>query len=211
MKLLNQGQYHAAGVLFMLAGCVAILFSLTVLNNLGNEGEKKQEKREISFQVKAPVKPKKTPQTKPRQRKQPRSAPRPLPSVDLDTDLAGLDLGLEDFGQDTNQVDESLLGDMNNVVMTSNMVDVAPKPKILAPLEYPARARARELEGYVVLSLLIDVEGRVEMVKVLEADPEGVFDQAAINTVRRWIFEPARYKGQPVSSWANQTIRFELG
>jgi len=50
-----------------------------------------------------------------------------------------------------------------------------------------------------------------EKTRVIEAEPVGVFEEKALQTVRGWIFEPARFKGDVVESWANQTIRFELG
>ncbi|MEA2098888.1 MAG: energy transducer TonB, partial [Campylobacterota bacterium] len=40
------------------------------------------------------------------------------------------------------------------------------------------------------------------------SNPEGVFDNTAINGVRGWRFTPAKYKGNPVKVWAKQKISF---
>jgi TonB family protein len=47
-------------------------------------------------------------------------------------------------------------------------------------------------------------------VKVLDASPRGVFEEVAAEAIRTWEFEPGVYKGESVSGWVTQTIRFEL-
>ena len=56
---------------------------------------------------------------------------------------------------------------------------------------YPPMARARGLEGVVVLRAIVDREGRVEeAVTVVTSAP--TFDEAAVAAVRRWRFQPGR-------------------
>ncbi|MDZ7829414.1 MAG: TonB family protein [Halofilum sp. (in: g-proteobacteria)] len=38
-----------------------------------------------------------------------------------------------------------------------------------------------------------------------------MFEREALESVRNWQFEPARYQGQRVRVWARQKIRFDLG
>ncbi len=168
--------------------------------------------QQTTFEVRQP------PKTKPRkkvEKKRPRrsrTAPPPAPILHLDSGLSGLDFSLPAFSLDAmGEIDQSLLGDTGNVVMTSDIVDQPPRVRQRTPLDYPPRARTKEIEGYVVLSLLIDETGRVKTVKVIDASPRGIFEEAAIRSVRRWLFQPARYAGKNVQSWANQTIRFEQG
>lgn len=135
-----------------------------------------------------------------------------LSSSILNSDIAGIDLGLGAFMPESmTGVDERVLGDMNNVVLDGELVDVAPRLKHQVPVVYPSRAKARDIEGYVVLGLLINKEGKVKNVRIIEAEPSGIFEKPAVRTVKSWLFEPAKYKGEAVESWANQTIRFELG
>jgi len=97
------------------------------------------------------------------------------------------------------------------MVMTEEAVDNPPRPLVRTTPPYPPRARQKGISGRVALSLLIDTEGLVEKVKLLEASPEGVFEQAAMDSVRQWRFEPATYKGQRVKVWVRQVLYFELG
>jgi len=58
--------------------------------------------------------------------------------------------------------------------------------------------------------LLIGPTGNVEKVKVIEAQPAGVFDDVATAGVQTWKFEPASYRGENVRVWATQRVRFDL-
>jgi len=199
------------GSFTMLIGASVAMMSFSFLNNPLQEKEIKSSKQTISFDVKRELtKPKTVPK-----RQKPKSKPAKSitpPAAALDLVLGGIDVGLSHFNaSEFGEVDDGLLGDMNNVVMTSDMVDVAPRARFKSVMEYPARAKAKEVEGFVTLSLLINTEGKVETVKIIESEPAGTFDNSVLRTIKTWIFEPARYKGEPVQTWANQTIRFELG
>ncbi|MDP3302203.1 MAG: energy transducer TonB [Sulfuricurvum sp.] len=87
-------------------------------------------------------------------------------------------------------------------------VDTSPKVLTRTEMEYPSNAAKEGLHGYVVVNVLIDTDGNVEMVKVLESQPSGVFDDAAMRGVKDWKFTPAMSKGKPVKMWAKQKIKF---
>lgn len=144
----------------------------------------------------------------PPKRRSQRSAPTPL--VGLDSGLAGLNFGLPQFDANELELGSGLLGEDRDVVMTDDSVDVAPRPLLQTPMQYPPRAKAGGITGYVILSLLIGPTGQVEKVKVLEAQPAGVFDDVATAGVQGWKFEPASYKGEAVRVWATQKVRFDL-
>lgn len=81
------------------------------------------------------------------------------------------------------------------------IVDVAPV--------YPVLARSSHVEGVVILDATIDSEGRVADVRVLRSVT--LLDQAALEAVRRWQFEPARLNGQAIPVVMTITVRFALG
>jgi len=87
---------------------------------------------------------------------------------------------------------------------------VPAKPKSRPRPRYPRLAQRKGIEGHVTLRLRIDATGRVEDVVVVEGEPPGVFDDAAMQTARRYRFTPARRGGEAVASTLQQTIRFEL-
>jgi periplasmic protein TonB len=159
----------------------------------------KREKPPAAEPVRRPEPPRRPPQ---------RSAPAPI--VGLDSGLSGLDFGLPGFDANELGLGNDILGDSSDVVMTDDTVDVAPRPIMQTPMAYPARARAQGVTGYVLLSVLIGPTGQVERVKVLEAQPAGVFDDVAVAGVQTWKFEPASYRGENVRVWATQRVRFDL-
>lgn len=78
------------------------------------------------------------------------------------------------------------------------------------PPRYPAGARRDGVTGVVTLAIEVDTGGHILAVRVVESEPAGVFDAAAVESVRAWRFEPATRDGVPVTTWVRQTIRFTL-
>jgi len=74
---------------------------------------------------------------------------------------------------------------------------------------YPALARRLGKEGRVVLKLLIDQNGKLQRVDVVESAPYG-FTEAAIEAARQSTYVPAKQNDVPVSSLAILPIRFRL-
>jgi protein TonB len=85
-------------------------------------------------------------------------------------------------------------------------------PQVLAgPLpRYPAELETRQVEGVVVLKMLIDATGSVSSVQVLHSEPPGLFEEAATRAAQRWRFRPAEHQGTRVPVWVRQTLRFTL-
>ncbi len=197
----------------MLLGTALVLSTVILINNKRIKDDKNTDKvgTEIKFNRKKP----KNKQVVKRQRPKPkpkkaRRAP-PAPILGLNSSLTGVDLALPEFSLDgLNELDSDILGNASGVVMTDDMVDASPKAVYQAPANYPARARAKGEEGYVVFSLLIGITGEIEQMKIIDSNPEGVFDDAATQSMQSWKFEPAQYQGKPVKTWAKQRIRFDL-
>jgi periplasmic protein TonB len=94
-----------------------------------------------------------------------------------------------------------------------NAEDLDEPPQVLAkiPPLYPYRAKRMEIEGFVKVKFLVDEKGAVSRMTVLEAEPEGMFEESVMKILPSWKFSPGRVLGDPVSSWVVTTIRFELG
>ncbi len=86
---------------------------------------------------------------------------------------------------------------------------VTPPRKVSGPsAEYPERAKRQKLEGTVAISLLVDENGVPQDFKIIEsAGP--VLDDAVLNAVKKWRFEPATKDGVRVKiRWlVRQTYR----
>jgi len=83
-------------------------------------------------------------------------------------------------------------------------------PLVDIPPEYPRRAQAAGIEGQVTLQFTVNADGRVENIRILSAEPPGVFDRAARRAVSRWRFAPRRENGVAVSREVSKTMNFRL-
>jgi protein TonB len=84
-------------------------------------------------------------------------------------------------------------------------------PSTRAHPDYPDIARKARVTGSVLLLIVIDKEGRVGSIEVLQApDARFGFELAAIEAVKRWRYRPARLGGRPVAVQASVRIEFTL-
>ncbi len=200
-------------VLWMIGGSSLVFALLVIMNEYIDSPENNDGGQTASFSVERPPPPKPPERKKrkrpKRKRRKSRAAKAPAPL--LSASLGGLAIDLPEFdASDLGSLSDSLLGNMDNVVMTENAVDDPPRPLEQTPIAYPKRARAEGVTGYVTVSLLIGPSGEVERSKVLEADPPGVFEETTLQALGSWRFSPAMYQGRPVKVWARKTFRFEL-
>ena len=196
----------------MLFGLVLVFGLVVLMNHFMGKIEKSppQEVTEISITKEIKQEPKKEIK-KIEPKKQVTRPQAPTPFKGLDTALSGIDLGL--LGLDSGQggdLDDRLLGKTGNAVMTADLVDIPPKPITRGSFKYPPTAKKNGIKGYVVLSVLVETDGSVNQVQVLESSPSGIFDTAALQGIRSWHFEPAKYKGDTVRVKKKKKIRFDL-
>jgi protein TonB len=78
------------------------------------------------------------------------------------------------------------------------------------PPVYPFRAKQRNIQGWVKVRFVVTTQGTVERATIVEAQPPGVFDHSVIRCVTGWRFRPGTIEGQPVNTWAETIIKFEL-
>ncbi|AWB10728.1 MAG TPA: energy transducer TonB [Thermodesulfobium narugense] len=99
----------------------------------------------------------------------------------------------------------------SNNKIYSKTFDSSDGPKFIKRVipEYPLREKRLGIEGKVVLELLIDENGRLISVRVLNSTNDD-FAQAAINAVKQSTFRAAIENGAFVKSRAILPIRFVL-
>jgi len=73
---------------------------------------------------------------------------------------------------------------------------------------YPDIAREAQLEGDVLLRVLVGKDGRVLDVHVDASVP--MLDLAAIEAARQWVFKPAFANNHSVAVWITRRVRFRL-
>ncbi|MCM2257119.1 MAG: energy transducer TonB [Vicinamibacteria bacterium] len=77
----------------------------------------------------------------------------------------------------------------------------------VAPV-YPDIAKQARVQGIVILEATVDARGHVSDVRVLRGIP--LLDQAAIDAVRQWRYQPTLMNGIPVPVILTVTVNFKL-
>jgi len=81
----------------------------------------------------------------------------------------------------------------------ADQLDVRPLIMTRVMPQYPADI-VSGVQGRVVLRLLISADGTLDSVQVADAEPRGVFDQAALEAFSSARFTPGKKNGQAVPS-----------
>ena len=81
--------------------------------------------------------------------------------------------------------------------------------KYVAP-SFPTSARQRGLSGWVDVQLLVKSDGSVSDVIITGAEPVGVFEQAAVDAVRKWRYKPVERDGHAIDQRARLRMKFAL-
>jgi TonB family protein len=77
--------------------------------------------------------------------------------------------------------------------------------------DYPEPARQARLQGNVILEAIIRADGTVGEISVLRCtQPHAGFEEAAIDAVRQWLYEPATQNGRPVDVYFTVVVEFQL-
>jgi protein TonB len=75
---------------------------------------------------------------------------------------------------------------------------------------YPSSALRQGIQGTTMLKVHVLVDGRVGDVVVQQSAGHPDLDQAAVDAVRRWRFEPARRGSDPVAMWVLLPVEFQI-
>ncbi|MBS41474.1 MAG: hypothetical protein CMM83_07145 [Rhodospirillales bacterium] len=86
---------------------------------------------------------------------------------------------------------------------------IDPKVKNLWP-KYPSRARRRGQEGTLILRITVSDNGKPFSIKVIKTSGHQILDQAAINAIWNWQFQPAQKRGLAVKASIDLPVVFQL-
>jgi protein TonB len=140
--------------------------------------------------------------------------PAPREKLDVTPDLFEPELaggfGAFDPGVaiDIGRLAETGIGE--KLVFESYELDQAPSAVVRVPPLYPYAAREKGIEGAVQVRMLVNPDGSVGQVQILDARPRGVFEDAVKRTVPLWRFSAGKIDGRPVTAWVVTTVHFNL-
>jgi serine/threonine-protein kinase len=110
--------------------------------------------------------------------------------------------------------EEEISGDINSekedFVKGALIISNMEAPRLIKRIDpiYPEIARQARVEGMVLLNTRVDKQGNVEAVRVLRAIP--LLDQAAIDAVKEWKYEPMIVDGKAIPVIFTVWTRFNL-
>ena len=83
------------------------------------------------------------------------------------------------------------------------------RTRYVAPT-FPIEARERGIDGWVDLHFVVGTDGAVSDIAVVGAQPAGMFEQAALDAVGHWHYQPVVRGGRAVSQRAQVRLRFTV-
>lgn len=80
------------------------------------------------------------------------------------------------------------------------------RPIVRVQPAYPAQAAREGIEGWVKLVFDVAVDGSVEHIQVLDAEPRRMFDRAARKALAKWKYKPSVINGHAQSQTGLQVV-----
>lgn len=142
---------------------------------------------------------------KPKKPPQPEEPPPQMETPQMDSPSPDAEASGMDFAADV-ATDVSLDGGLG---LESGDGEYLPIVKV-APV-YPRRALQRGIEGFVIVEFTVNTIGAVKEPFVVEAQPEGIFDQAALDAAKKFKYKPRVVNGEATEvSGVQNRITFKI-
>ena len=131
-----------------------------------------------------------TKKRKPKKPQKPEDEPPPIEQPPMESQDLVADIGQIGFSADV-AADTNL---SSGLALESGDGEYLPIVKV-API-YPRRALSRGIEGYVIVEFVVTKNGSVRDPIVVDAQPQGIFDQAAKEAALKFKYKPRVIDGQ---------------
>jgi protein TonB len=142
---------------------------------------------------------------KPQKPDKPKEPPPPMVAPQMQQNNPNSEALSSSFAADI-QIDAGLSGGLS---LDSGDGDYLPIIKV-API-YPRRAQARGIAGYVIVEFTVTKNGSVKDPVVVEANPESLFDRAAMDAVLKFKYKPRVVDGEAMAvAGVQNKITFQI-
>ncbi|HCA77067.1 MAG: TonB family protein [Pseudomonadota bacterium] len=143
---------------------------------------------------------------KPRKPPKPEEQPPQMDTPQMDSPSPDADSSGLAFAAD---VGDSMALEGGGLALEGGDGEYLPIVKV-APV-YPRRALQRGIEGFVIVEFTVTKQGAVKDVAVVEANPEGIFEQAAMDAALKFKYKPRVVNGEPAEvSGVQNRITFQI-
>jgi len=142
---------------------------------------------------------------KPQKPPKPKEPPPPMDSPQMQSSDPNASASNFDFGANV-EADVNLSG---GLALESSDGEYLPIVKV-APV-YPRRALSRGIEGYVIVEFTVTKQGTVRDHVVVRAEPESLFDRAAMDAALKFKYKPRVVNGEAVEvAGVQNKISFQI-
>lgn len=142
---------------------------------------------------------------KPKKPPKPQEPPPPMDTPQMSTPNPNANAVATNFAADV-QADVGIQGGLS---LDSGDGEYLPIVKV-AP-NYPRRAAQRGIEGFVIVEFTVTKIGTVSNPVVVRAEPEGIFNKAALAAASKFKYKPRVVNGEPTEvSGVQNRITFKL-
>lgn len=143
---------------------------------------------------------------KPRKPPKPEEQPPQMDTPQMDSPSPDADSSGLAFAAD---VGDSMALEGGGLALEGGDGEYLPIVKV-APV-YPRRALQRGIEGFVIVEFTVTKQGAVKDVVVVEANPEGIFEQAAMDAALKFKYKPRVVNGEAAEvSGVQNRITFQI-
>ncbi|MCK5354805.1 MAG: energy transducer TonB [Methyloprofundus sp.] len=160
----------------------------------------------LKRETKTQIKDRKHPEPPPPKKRPP--PPKPMAQNNVvknnipDIDMPNIDIPLQ-----SNRFRGSLI---NGITVGQGSISTNIMPLVRIPPRYPMRAASRRIEGWVKIEFTITETGTVKDAVVIESQPSGTFDRAALRAIAKWKFKAKIIDGEAFEQRAIQVMEFNL-
>ena len=170
-------------------------------------------------QTERPKIARKPPQRKPERKPKPQAEPQPpLPpaneapgTADATSAAPGGGIAGGISGGTAGGVVGGTIGGQGRTLYRADEVASPPEPIAQTIPKYPPLARARGIEGLVVVEAVVDQQGFIEASRLRVVESVSMLDEAAVDALKKWRFKPGRDRhGDAVRVLVQVPIRFRL-
>ncbi|HSV26864.1 MAG TPA: energy transducer TonB [Sedimentisphaerales bacterium] len=158
--------------------------------------------------------PQMEPEEEPEQEEQPPELMEEMPLLDLSQLELALNVGPGDglvSGDFTVNLQTFGASDSSDVDALFSIADLDQKPRVISqPGPTLTAAMRRKAPGKVYIAFVVDHDGRVTD-PIVQRSSDPVFEQAALNSVKQWKFEPGKRNGMAVRFRMRVPMTFPQG
>lgn len=119
------------------------------------------------------------------------------------------EIGVDESG--TASIDREIASAQSNASRANEVVTASALSRTrYSPPAYPDNAMDKGTEGFVDIIFTVHSDGSVGDVTVAGAEPAGVFEDAAMASVRKWRYQPVVREGRTIEQRARVRIKFAM-